>query len=152
MSRYEAKTSGRGYFSIGVQNPKTSTNYGTLFRTATIFNAAYIFTIGARFTPQTSDTMRSERHMPAISFTDFDDFNKHRPHSCPLIGVELIDSAIPLAKFSHPQRCIYLLGAEDSGLSNEAIKHCQQIIKFPGDYSLNVAVAGSIVLYDRITR
>ncbi len=42
-----------------------------------------------------------------------------------------------------------LLGAEDHGLSKIAIEKSQFLVKFKSEFSLNVAVAGSIVLYDR---
>lgn len=141
-----------GFFGIGCLNMKTETNYGTLFRTAQIFNADFIFLIGKRFSIMPSDTMKSFRHMPLFQYKDFTDFNDHRPYDCPLIGIELKPNAIPLKDFEHPRSCLYLLGAEDNGLSNEAIAKCKSLIVLPGERSLNVAVAGSIVLYDRISK
>lgn len=142
----------KGYFGIGCMNMKTSFNYGSLFRTAQVFGADFIFLIGCRFKAQASDTMKSWRHMPAFSYKDFQDFNEHRPHDCRLIGIELIKTATPIIDFKHPKQACYLLGAEDSGLTKEAIDHCQEIIYLPGERSLNVAVAGSIVLFDRINK
>jgi len=141
-----------GYFGIGCINMKTSMNYGSLFRTAQILDADFIFLIGSRFKPQSSDTMKSYRHMPTFVYRDFSDFNNHRPYDCKLVGIELIRSATPIKYFKHPKQACYLLGAEDSGLTREAIDHCQEIIFLPGERSLNVAVAGSIVLYDRINK
>jgi len=140
----------KGYFGIGCLNMKNSINYGTLFRTAQIFNADFIFVIGNRFKTQASDTMKSWKHIPTFSYKDFQDFNEHRPHDCLLIGIELIQSATPLKEFKHPKQACYLLGAEDNGLTKEAIEKCNEIVYLPGERSLNVAVAGSIVLYDRI--
>ena len=131
---------------------KRSANYGTLFRTAQVLGADFVFLIGTRFKRQATDTMKSWRHVPTYEYDSFEDFNKHRPHGCRLIGIELIDSAIPLAEFKHPKQACYLLGAEDHGLTNEAIDACQNIIVLPGERSLNVSVAGSIVLYDRISK
>lgn len=142
----------KGYFGIGCLNMKTSHNYGTLFRTAQIFGADFIFLIGCRFKHQATDTMKSWKHIPTFIYSDFSDFNNHRPHDCKLIGVELIESATPIKDFSHPKTACYLLGAEDNGLTREAIGHCQEIIYLPGERSLNVAVAGSIVLFDRINK
>lgn len=142
----------KGYFGIGCLNMKTSMNYGTLFRTAQIFGADFIFLIGSRFKPQATDTMKSFRHIPTFVYTDFKDFNDHRPYGCRLIGIELIESATRLCDFNHPKQACYLLGAEDNGLTKQAIDHCEEIIYLPGERSLNVAVAGSIVLYDRITK
>ncbi len=141
-----------GYFGIGCMGMKTIDNYGTLFRTAQIFGADFLFLIGPRFKPQSSDTMRSWRHIPVFSFDTFAEFNKHRPHDCPLIGIEMTDTATPLAEYNHQKQACYLLGAEDNGLTAEAISHCQDIIILPGERSLNVAVAGSIVMYDRIIK
>jgi len=141
-----------GYFGIGVLNMKNSINFGTLFRTAQIFEADFIFVIGMRFKQQASDTMKSWRHIPTFSYKDFKDFNEHRPYDCRLIGIELIQTATPLKDYKHPKQACYLLGAEDNGLTSEAIKTCQDIIYLPGERSLNVSVAGSIVLYDRLSK
>ncbi len=142
----------KGYFGIGCLNMKNSINYGTLFRTAQIFNADFIFLIGQRFKGQASDTMKSWKHIPTYSYKDFTDFNSHRPHDCLLIGIELIESAIPIKEFKHPKQACYLLGAEDNGLTKDAIEKCNHIICLPGERSLNVSVAGSIVLFDRIQK
>lgn len=139
----------RGYFGIGIERGKTSANIGTLWRSAHIFGAAFIFTIGHRYKKQPSDTMFTSRHIPLWSYETFADFYAHMPHDCRLIGVELDDRAVALDNFSHPERCIYLLGAEDHGLSREARERCHQLVQLPGDFCLNVSVAGSIVLYDR---
>jgi len=142
----------KGYFGIGCLNMKTSMNFGTLFRTAQIFNADFIFLIGCRFKTQASDTMKSWKHIPTFNYKDFKDFNDHRPYDCKLIGIELIETAIPIKEFKHPKQACYLLGAEDYGLTKEAITACQEIIYLPGERSLNVSVAGSIVLFDRINK
>ena len=66
-----------------------------------------------------------------------------------LIGIEIIEGSINIENYIHPERAIYILGAEDNGLSKEMIKKCHHIIQLPGKYCLNVATAGSIVMYDR---
>jgi len=140
---------GNGYFGIGCQGMKTSHNYGTLFRTAQIMNADFIFLIGRRFLKQSTDTMKSWRHMPLFEYENFIDFNTHKPFGCTLVGIEMIESAKPIKAYRHPKQACYLLGSEDHGLTKEAISYCQQVIYLPGERSLNVAVAGSIVLFDR---
>jgi len=142
----------KGYFGIGCLNMKTSMNFGTLFRTAQVFGADFIFLIGCRFKQQASDTMKSWKHIPTFVYKDFADFNEHRPYDCKLIGIELIETATPLKEFKHPKQACYLLGAEDNGLTKEAMQNCQEIIYLPGENSLNVSVAGSIVLYDRLSK
>jgi len=142
----------RGYYAIGIENVKTATNVGTLWRSAKIFDAAYIFTIGRRCKEQKSDTTKAPRHIPFYQFRDFDQFYENMPYDCKLIGVEIDVRARPLFSFTHPDRAIYLLGAEDSGLLKETLNRCHAIIQLPGEPCLNVAVAGSIVMYDRIVK
>lgn len=142
----------RGYFGIGIENTKTTLNIGTLWRSAQIFGASFIFTIGRRYKKQASDTMKTPRHIPLYTYENIQDFYCNIPFGCKLIGIELTEKSKPIKDFIHPQRAIYLLGAEDNGLTKAAIEKCHEIIQIPGDFCLNVAIAGSIVLYDRIIK
>ncbi len=142
----------RGFFAIGIQNTKTVQNIGTLWRSASILGAAYIFTVGARYKRQSSDTMKSWKHIPLFNYETIDDLIKGMPNDCLLIGVELDEKAHKVETFTHPERCVYLLGAEDNGLTKEAITRCQKLVQLPGDHCMNVAVAGSLIMYDRLIK
>ena len=146
------KTKQRGYFGIGIYNGKTTSNVGTLWRSANILGADFIFTIGNRYQKQCSDTMKTPRHIPLYHYSDWDDFFRHIPYGCPVIGVELADNAVPLEQYYHRERCIYLLGAEDHGIPPEILKRCVDVVQLKGDYCMNVSVAGSIVMYDRAVK
>lgn len=139
----------RGFFGIGILNAKTEQNIGTLWRSASIMGASFIFTIGKRYKKQASDTTKSWKHIPLYNYETFEDFYKTMPYDCVLVGIELDERSIAIKEFKHPERCIYLLGAEDIGLSKQAIEKCNKIIQLPGDVCMNVSVAGSIVMYDR---
>lgn len=142
----------RGFFGIGIQNTKTEANIGTLWRSASILGASFIFTIGRRYKKQASDTMKSWRHIPLYHYESFEDFYKSMPYDCQLVGVELHPKSIKVSDFKHPERCVYLLGAEDSGISAFALEKCHKIVQLPGNYCMNVSVAGSILMYDRINK
>lgn len=58
----------------------------------------------------------------------------------------------PLYDFAHPERAAYILGSEDHGVPPELISAAEHCVYIPGSYSLNVAVAGSFVIYDRYTK
>jgi tRNA G18 (ribose-2'-O)-methylase SpoU len=60
--------------------------------------------------------------------------------------------SIPLIQFQHPIRCVYLLGNERIGLSDNILNECEAVVSLPGDFSLDVAVAGSILMYDRVSK
>lgn len=138
-----------GYCAVGIWHPKREYNLGTLWRSAYILGAAYIFTIGKNYKKQTSDVLKTWARIPYFHFDTEEDFLKHIPYDCWLVGAELDEKAIPIASFEHPKRAIYLLGAEDNGIPLKLRERCQHLVQLPGHFSLNVAVAGSILLYDR---
>lgn len=142
----------RGYFGIGIYNGKNTSNIGTLWRSASILGADFIFTIGRRYQKQCSDTMKTPRHIPLFHYETGEDFFKHVPYDCPVVAVELADNSIPLDRYCHRERCIYLLGAEDNGISQQILGRCTDTVQIIGDYCYNVAVAGSIVMYDRAVK
>jgi len=140
----------KGYYGIGVYHAKNSINIGTLWRTAWIFGAAFIFTIGRRYKKQASDTINAQIKIPLFSWSSFDEFKEHLPSQCRLVGIEMADQARMLSKYCHPTNCAYLLGAEDHGLPEEILDKCNDVIQLGGESSLNVATAGSIVIYHRM--
>ena len=146
----EFKPEKRGYFEIGIYQGKTEANIGTLWRSAYQLGAAGIFTIGQRYKRQASDCVRAYKHIPFREYRDFEHFQDNRPYDCRLIGVEM--GGRELSGYTHPQRAIYLLGAEDHGLPVSIIHKCDSIVSLGHVRmaSFNVAVAGSLVMYDRV--
>lgn len=140
----------RGYYGIGVYHPKHEINIGGLWRTAGIYDAAFLFTIGRRYKPQASDTLKTFRHMPLYHYLTFEEMYDHLPHVARLVCVELTPNATPLPEFEHPEQAVYLLGAEDHGIPTSILDD-KIVVSIPYSHpsSLNVATAGAIVLYDR---
>ena len=139
----------QGFFGIGIQNGKTPENLGVLWRSAQNMGASFIFTIGNRYAKQACDTHKAVGAMPYFHYETFDDFFNNLPKGAMLVGVELDEKAVQLETFIHPKRCVYLLGAEDHGMSKLAIEKSHHLVKFKSELSLNVSVAGSILMYDR---
>jgi tRNA G18 (ribose-2'-O)-methylase SpoU len=141
----------RGYFAVGIHGGKCAQNTGMLWRSAQSLGASFIFTVGCRYLKyDRTDTTKAAMHIPLMHFRDMGELREKMPHGADLIGVELAEDAQPIREFHHPERAVYLLGAEDHGLSREALEACKRVIVLPGRYCLNVAVAGSIVMFDRI--
>jgi tRNA G18 (ribose-2'-O)-methylase SpoU len=148
----KADARSRGYFGIGIERSKTEANVGTLWRSAFALGASFVFTIGRRYPRQASDTTATWRHIPLLEYADVADLHQHIPYDCQIVGVEITDEARPLETFAHPQRAIYLLGPEDGSLSRDALDICQHVVQFRSAYCLNVAAAGTVVMYDRATK
>ena len=144
-------TRSRGYFGIGVEGVSKPANVGALLRTAHAFGASFCFSIGAGWDSRSerlADTARSAGHVPLWRFDTLAELRL--PDNCPLIGIELLDDAAPLPSFRHPLRGAYVLGPERSGLSPALLAQCRHVVKIPTRFALNLAVAGALVLYDRL--
>lgn len=141
-----------GYFEIGIYNTKTEANVGTLWRSAYQLGAIGIFTIGKRYKHESSDTGKAWRQIPLRHYLTIDEMLENRPSESLIVGIEM--GGISLVDFKHPKQVIYLLGAEDHGLPENVIKKCNSIISIDSirTNSFNVAVAGSIVMWDRFNK
>ena len=140
----------RGYFAAGVDGISKPMNLGNLVRIAHAFDASFFFSVNAqaKFSDAESDTSRSTRSMPVYNFGTVEEFRL--PIGCALVGVEITDDAVELPRFRHPSRAAYVFGAERASLSQAILKRCAFVVKIPTRFSINVGMAGAIVLYDRL--
>ncbi|MCP3925886.1 MAG: RNA methyltransferase [Desulfobacterales bacterium] len=152
MARLKQQYEGNGFYGIGILNNANEFNVGTLWRTAYILGAAFIFTVTKKYKPQSSDVTKAWTKIPLFHYRTIDELKWNLPHSTKLIGVEMTKESIPLIQFKHPIRGVYLLGNEKIGLSENILDECESVVSLPGDSSLNVAVAGSILMYDRVSK
>lgn len=145
----------RGYFAIGIDGVSKPGNMGNLIRTAHGFGAAFVFAIRPRYGAGESDslakvgtdTSKTAEHVPFYEYDSVDELVL--PRGCLLVGIEITDEATDLPSFRHPAKAAYILGSERFSLSPEIIALCDHVIKIPTKFSLNVATAGAIVMYDR---
>ena len=141
----------RGYFGIGVEGLSKPMNAGSLFRTAHAFGASFIFTIGGPYPAREgrrADTSDAPRNLPLYAFEDMSAFRL--PVGCRLVGVELLDEAVELPSFRHPRAAAYVLGRERGSLSPALLARCDGCIRIPTRFAVNLAIAGAVVMYDRL--
>ncbi len=140
-----------GYCGIGVEGVSKGANLGALLRTAHGFGAAFCFTVGAGWDSRAArlaDTADTPQHVPLWRFASVEEMAL--PGGCQLVGVELLDEAVDLPSFRHPLRAAYVLGPERAALSPALRARCQHLVRIPTRFALNLAVAGALVLYDRL--
>lgn len=143
----------RGYCGIGIIGSKYSDNVGTLWRSAYAMGADFIFTIGKRYKHEVTDTCKASKHIPLLHFDTYEEFLK--TIDCEVVCIENQHMTHTLNHYKHPERCVYLLGAEDAGIPEEILVDTDKrthVVMIPSELCLNVSVAGSIVLYDRLTK
>ena len=143
-----------GYFGIGIVRGKTAGNAGVLWRSAAQLGAAFTFTVGARFEKEDdkTDAIAAWRRVPQFAYDDVAQLVTATPRGAALVGIEMGGQA--LETFAHPERCVYVLGAEDEGLPKSVRRACRHVVSLPAirSASYNVAVAGALVLYDRFMK
>jgi tRNA G18 (ribose-2'-O)-methylase SpoU len=140
----------KGYFAIGAERMSKSLNLGNLMRSAHGFGASFTFTVGAtyRALEAHADTSKSQLHLPHYNWATLDDMAL--PGGCKLVGIELLETATDLPSFRHPLRAAYVLGPEVGSLSEPLLARCDYVVKIPTRFCVNVAMAGAIVMYDRV--
>ena len=141
-----------GYFGIGVYQVKRAENVGMLWRGAWQLGASFLYTVGTRYKPTSDDVFKSWLRLPLFRYDTFAQMVMSSAYGCQLVGVEM--GGTPLPDFVHPDRAVYILGAEDGGLPIEIQERCHGVISIPSlrTASYNVAVAGTLVMYDRMVK
>ncbi|MDE2464860.1 MAG: RNA methyltransferase [Alphaproteobacteria bacterium] len=141
----------RGYFAVGVDGVSKAMNLGNLQRIAHAFDASFFFTVNAQVRMrdvESADTSHAAGQMPVYRYQSAEDLRL--PVGCRLVGVEITDDAVELPRFRHPARAAYVFGSERMSLSEPVLRACAFVVRIPTRFSINVGMAGAIVLYDRL--
>lgn len=140
----------RGYSSIGLVRPKDPANVGSVLRAAFVYRAALVAIQGDR-TPVRSltDTPKAWRHLPVLRG---DDLQAMIPYDAVPVAIDLVDGAVELPAFQHPQRAFYVFGPEDGTLSGTVLDWCKYRVMVPTRGCMNLAATVNVVLYDRLAK
>jgi tRNA(Leu) C34 or U34 (ribose-2'-O)-methylase TrmL len=139
----------RGYCVIGLDNPKTSINVGSVLRAAGCYGAAMVAASGKRYRTAQTDTEKAYRRIP---FLQVEDLKTVIPYDCVPVAVDLIEGATPLTDYQHPQRAFYIFGAEDATLGSRITDWCRDVIYVPTHSCMNLAATVNVILYDRLAK
>lgn len=140
----------RGYFAIGAEGISKAMNLGNLTRSANAFGASFVFLVDARCDRRAakSDTSRTEVAVPVYDVPSAEALRL--PRGCQLVGVELVPGAADLPSFRHPLQAAYVFGPERGSLSPAMLARCDHVVRIPTKFCINLAVAGAVVMYDRM--
>lgn len=139
----------RGFCAIGLDNPKSSINVGSVLRACGIYDVSLLATTGTRYTKAPTDTGKTWRQMPLVQV---DDLHEIIPFNCVPVAVEISDIAKPLPEYKHPDNAFYVFGAEDNTLGNRVLSWCRDTVYIPGNGCMNLAATVNVVLYDRMAK
>jgi tRNA G18 (ribose-2'-O)-methylase SpoU len=140
----------RGFFAVGAEGISKPMNLGNLVRSAHAFGASFVFLVNADYSVRRarSDTSQAEFQLPVYDYDRPEDLRL--PRGCRLVGCELVDDAVALPSFRHPLNAAYVFGPERSSLSPAMLVRCHHVVHIPTRFCINLAVAGAIVMYDRL--
>ena len=68
------------------------------------------------------------------------------------VAVDIIEGAIPLPEYKHPERAFYIFGAEDATLGKRVLGWCRDVVYIPSNGCMNLAATVNVVLYDRLAK
>ena len=139
----------RGYFAIGLDNPKTPANIAGVLRACGCYGAAMLAVTGTRYQRHGCDTQKHWRHMPLLQVSDL---HAVVPYDCIPVAVDIVPDARTLMQFTHPERAFYVFGAEDNTLGDRVLSWCPLRIMIPTRYCMNLASCVNVVLYDRMAK
>ncbi len=128
-------------------------NLGTLLRTCDAVGAcmAVPATEHYRRALARGDTLARRPHVHWLHQSKLAWIERERARGTVVAAVELAEDAVPLTRLEPAQqRTVVLLGHEHQGVPEEALSLVDVVIEIPMvglGASLNVAVAGSLVLY-----
>ena len=140
------------YACIGLFNPKSAENVGSVMRAAGCYGVSTVFYTGKRYDrakPFYTDTQKVYETLPLIGVKDLKDVI---PLGCVPVAVELIDGAKLLTSYKHPAQAFYIFGPEDGSLKKEITDFCQDIVYIPTKGCMNLAATVNVVLYDRLAK
>ena len=140
----------RGFFAVGAEGISKPMNLGNLVRSAHAFGASFVFLVNADYAVRSarSDTSQAEHQLPVYDFASPEELLL--PRGCRLVGCELVDEAVDLPSFRHPHNAAYVFGPERSSLSPAMLARCHHVVRIPTRFCINLAVAGAVVMYDRL--
>ena len=141
--------------AIAAWNITKEHNVGSLVRTAHAVAAEEVLLVGERdWNIEAART--AELYTTVTRVPDADALRAHlAERDLKLVAIELDERAVNLFEAEYPERPCFLLGAELGGIPPELLDDAELVVQIPQwglVPSLNLAVAGSVVIYDFLAK
>ena len=145
-------------FVIILDNVRSQSNVGSIFRTADAFATEAIYLCGITATPPHREIQKTAlgatesvawRYFPQT----IDAVNSLKEEGYKIIGIEQAEGSISLDKFNIEPGSRYALifGHEINGVGQEVLNNCDSCIEIPQfgtKHSFNIAISVGIVLWE----
>jgi tRNA G18 (ribose-2'-O)-methylase SpoU len=158
----EYRDSNKSPFIIVLDNVRSQSNIGSIFRTADAFLVETIYLCGITAQPPHRDIQKTAlgatESVPWKYFsTTSEGVKKLKSNGVVLIAVEQVEESIMLQNLiiEHGKKYAFIFGHEINGVSQEVVDLCDYCIEIPqfgSKHSFNIAVSAGIVLWEANTK
>jgi len=142
--------------SIGLMNPKSPDNVGSVIRAAANYRIKHIFYTGERYLRaincNTGSVNTSRKVGKDIQSTSVENILDAVAEGMKIVCIELVENAIPLPEYQHPEKAFYIFGPEDGSISQAVIDKADAVVYIPTVGCMNLAATVNVVLYDRLAK
>ncbi len=138
--------------SIGLCDPKTPMNVGAVMRAAGCYTVDSVYYTGQRYDRAAkfqTDTKSVTNNIPLNNVSSLLD---SADSEMKIICVELVEGAMPLPKFKHPENAFYIFGPEDGTIEQSVIDKADDVVYIPTVGCMNLAATVNVLLYDRLVK
>ncbi len=149
-------------FYILADNIRSAHNIGSLFRTADAFGCKQVILTGISATPPNKEILKTalgatESVEWSYSANPLETVRNYKQKNVTIIALEQTTNSILLKDFNPAgnKEHLFILGNEVEGVNQELLDLCDTVIEIPQlgtKHSLNVSVAGGILMWDIFTK
>jgi len=146
----------KSHISLGLINPKSPDNVGSVLRAAANYRVNDVFYTGNRYpralerSARTVDMSRKiGREIPLSQLNCLIDAVKD---DTKVVCIEFAVNASPLPEYQHPDNALYIFGPEDGSIDQEIIDKADAVVYIPTVGSMNLSATVNVVLYDRLVK
>ena len=152
------RSSSKSPFLVVLDNVRSHSNTGSVFRTADAFLTEAVYLCGITATPPHREIQKTALGATeSVTWEYFrntmDAINKLKADGYIIVGIEQAEGSIPLNRFRPESGRKYALvfGHEINGVNQEVLNKCDYCIEIPQfgtKHSFNIAVSAGIVLWE----
>lgn len=142
--------------SIGLCNPKSPENVGSVMRAAGNYCVDSVLYTGRRYpravelNPDIPQMSRSVSQ--GIPLSGVNCLLDEVADEMQIVCVEFAMNATPLPEYQHPENAFYIFGPEDGTLSQEVIDSADAVVYVPTQGCMNLSATVNVLLYDRMIK
>jgi tRNA(Leu) C34 or U34 (ribose-2'-O)-methylase TrmL len=141
---------------LGLVNPKSPDNVGSVLRAAANYRIDRVFYTGDRYPRAIERKARSVDMSRKISkdvlISRAECLIEVVIKDMKIVCVEFAVNAIPLPEYQHPENALYIFGPEDGSIDQDIIDQADAVVYVPTVGCMNLSASVNVLLYDRLVK